>query len=174
MTTMTFAPPAEPIPVQRRPHLASKIPVVPSIPHNDDAQKLAEKWRGTTPHGRELIRKKLWELKRQLLGTPQDFDEAWARIASMLPDGLFSRALSAQDESTHGIIAEHLTRTQQWAAYRASVERCARLLPVLQGHMERILAVQFFQRIVADDTQVVGSAANAPSGKNVFTKQSQF
>jgi hypothetical protein len=159
MMTMKIVPPVELIPVQRRPHLAKKIPIVSGIPLDGESKKVAERWRGTTPHGRELIRKKLWELERQLLR--KDFDEHWPKIASMLPEGLFSRAVADQDENTGERICEHLTATQQWAGYRDSVTRCARAAAGMRwcpGIMEHVNAVEFYKRIAE------ASESSVPTG----------
>jgi hypothetical protein len=150
--------------VHRRPHLAKKIPIVSGIPLDGESKKVAERWRGTTPHGRELIRKKLWELERQLM--TQDFNDHWPRIASMLPDKLFSRAVADQDENIGLGISEHLTHTHQWAAYRDSVTRCARAAAEMRwcpGIMEHVNAVEFFK--------LIAEASESRTGLRSFMKK---
>src|SRR5262245_7035277 len=122
MTTTSSAVPVELIAVRRHPNIAKKIPVVARIPHDNDEQRLMEKWRGTTPQGREIIRKKLWALERQLL--TQNFDHHWPKIESMLPDGLLAMVGREQDETVGERIRNHLTRTRRWVTYRESVAHC--------------------------------------------------
>lgn len=177
MTTINGTPSVELIPVQRRPHLAKKIPIVANATLNEASEQLMEKWRGTTPQGRELIRKKLWTLKRQLFVAKAEFDDHWAKITSLFPKRMFTRALSVQDYGTRERLSGHLTRTQQWPAYRTSVERTAAAFelikgwPDYKGHSGR---VDFFQRIAGDHAHVTEPAVKSGSEKSVFAEQSQF
>jgi hypothetical protein len=123
MTTTNTTPPVQLIPVHRRPNLAKKIPIVVGVPHEANSPEMIEKWKGTTPQGREIIRKKLYALKRQI--EAQQFRENWPRIASIMTEGLFHAVLAYQDEKVRERVCDHLTRTQQWPAFRDSVKRCS-------------------------------------------------
>jgi hypothetical protein len=177
MTTINRTPVVELIPVQRRPHLAKKIPIVASDTLNEASEQLIEKWRDTTPQGRELIRKKLWTLKQQLFGAKVEFDDHWAQIKSLFPKRMFTRALSVQDHDIRECLSGHLSRTQQWPAYQTSVERTAAAFelikgwPDYKGHGGR---VEFFQRIAGDHAHVPESVISSGSEKNIFAERSQF
>jgi hypothetical protein len=149
MTTTNSTPAAELIPVLRNPRLAKSLPIVAGITPNDDEQRIIEKWRGTTPHGRELIRKKLWVLQREMLGAL--FDKPWSKIVSMFPADLFARALSAQDTEVLECICGHLTRTHQWPAFQTSVEQAAEVFESIKwwsNYSGYSMAVEFFNRAI--------------------------
>ena len=175
MMTMNSTPAVDLIPVQRRPHLAKKIPIVASINHNTDEQRIIEKWRGTTPHGREIIRKKLWKLQREMkLGL---YAKHWTKITSMFPADLFAQALSVQDQEVAERISRHLSETQQWPVFLASVEQAAKLFEPMKYWAEHIGhsgAVELFKRIAADYADMRGSAASRGSGQSIFAEQSRF
>lgn len=177
MTTSNRTPTVELIPVQRRPHLKNKIPLLASAAPNDVSEQFREKWRGTTPQGRELIRKKLWTLERQMLAAKAEFEYHWGKIKSLFPKLMFTQALSIQDHDNCKYISEHLTRTEQWAAYRMSVERTAAAFEFIRGwpdYKDHSGKVEFLKRIVGEHTHDTESAMNSGSEKGNFTERSQF
>ena len=157
------------IAVQRRPHLAKKIPIVASATCNYNEQRLKAKWEGTTPQGRELIRKKLWEVKRELIGA--GFDKPWSDIAAMFPADLFSAALSVQDKDILERMSGHLTRTGRWPTFRSSVNQAGKLFDAIKwwpNYIGHTNLIESFKRIADDYEHVSQSAASGGSEKIDF------
>lgn len=80
-------------------------------------------YEGTSPQGREIIRKGLWDLKRHLRAAERDFNRHWAKLMALFPARLYSGLLADPGQNLAKEVADYLTQSQQWDAFRVGVQQ---------------------------------------------------
>jgi len=121
-----FAPELEP--VRRRKKHERQFPVPPPEESDPAAEAaLAEKYKGTTPHGREIIRKRLYKLKKDLNQAEQDFGVELGRLSQMLPQQTgaapVDQTVGVTSETTCAQVAQQLVASNSAETYLATVAR---------------------------------------------------
>ena len=155
----------------RSPRQAIRIPLAVNMEDEAEMRESARRCAGTSPQGRELIRKHVWAVQQQMM--EDDLNKKWAAIRPVLSEDLFETSLAIQDEDTRRRILQHLTNTDRWPMFHACVENALTAFePLRYGLFYSPIktALEFFKAI-AHQTPASGVA----SALNViFPDQSQF
>ena len=178
----TTSPTAKIVTVKRHPESARKIPRVTTAAELERrrADKEDEKmWEGTTPQGREIIRKTLFGLLKQrkiaegtwVSGLPKaepktsppsvegeqeavvnEFWDQIGKIATALGDELYGEALRCQNVATRERIEAHLASSRHWPEFKAAATLVASAFEKIELHPDYVECrpeVMFFKIIAA-------------------------